>query len=466
MTLRAVLALLLFAVPAAAQPAAKQPAPQSLKAQADDSLAAFDKELDALLANPNGLTAEQAAGRAVKLSPTVLARTAQIDAAVAQAETAELARVPVVALGARYTRLSEIDPLVFGPGMAIETPVNSYVADANVQVNLSDYVFRYPRLVGAARLGIRAAKISKQSSELDAKEEARVAYYEWVRAKLQRLVAQRQLIQIRATLGQVRALADAQRVSRADLMRVESQEAQIEQTADQLQQLSDLREEQLRILIGAGNDQLAIGEDIRADVSAPDAGKLDELVTSAMKLRLDVQAFDVGIEAREQQRSAEKSNLYPKLSAFGTAEYSKPNQRVFLEPDKFKFTWAAGLQLSWTLNEALVTNANDKRYAAEIRELRANRENLERGTRIQVLSAQQSVAIAQRALATSKKGLDAANESYRVRQALLAAQRATAVELVDAETELTRARIAALNARIDLRIAMVELQHAIGADTK
>jgi outer membrane protein TolC len=76
------------------------------------------------------------------------------------------------------------------------------------------------------------------------------------------------------------------------------------------------------------------------------------------------------------------------------------------------------------------------------------------------------VTIAQRALATSKKGLDAANESYRVRQALLAAQRATGVELVDAETELTRARIAALNARIDLRIANVELAHAIGADTK
>jgi outer membrane protein len=53
-----------------------------------------------------------------------------------------------------------------------------------------------------------------------------------------------------------------------------------------------------------------------------------------------------------------------------------------------------------------------------------------------------------------------------VRQALLAAQRATAVELVDAETELTRARITSLNARIDLRIAMVELKHAIGADTK
>jgi outer membrane protein len=67
---------------------------------------------------------------------------------------------------------------------------------------------------------------------------------------------------------------------------------------------------------------------------------------------------------------------------------------------------------------------------------------------------------------TSQKGLAAAEESYRVRQALLAAQRATAVELVDAETELTRARITSLNARIDLRVAMAQLSHAVGNDAK
>jgi outer membrane protein TolC len=456
MTLRAVLALALLAVPAAAQP--KQPAPA-----ADDT---FEKELDALF-SAGGLTAEQAAARAVKSSPTVRARVAQIDTAIAQAETAELARIPVVNLVARYTRLSPIDPVSFGPmAPPLEFPVNNYLGQANVQLNLSDYLVRYPRLIKAARLGTDAARIGKRSTEVDAASDARVTYYEWVRAKLQNLIAKRQLAQIRATLGQVRALADAQRVSRADLMRVESQEAQIEQTADQLQQLSDLREEQLRILIGAGNEPLSVGEDVRVDVTAPGAGALDELVTTATKQRLDFKAVDVGIEAKEAQRRAEKAGLYPVLSAFGTADYARPNQRVFPSVDEFRFTWQAGVQLTWTLNEALVTNAQDRRFAAEVRELRANRENLERGTRIQVLAAQQGVAIAQRALLTSKKGLDAANESYRVRQALLAAQRATAVELVDAETELTRARIAALNARIDLRIAMVELQHAIGADTK
>ena len=74
------------------------------------------------------------------------------------------------------------------------------------------------------------------------------------------------------------------------------------------------------------------------------------------------------------------------------------------------------------------------------------------------------MALAQHALATSQKGLAAAEEGYRVRKELLAADRATAVELVDSETDLTRARIAALNARVDLRIAMTQLVHALGDD--
>ncbi|HUJ63020.1 MAG TPA: TolC family protein, partial [Kofleriaceae bacterium] len=65
---------------------------------------------------------------------------------------------------------------------------------------------------------------------------------------------------------------------------------------------------------------------------------------------------------------------------------------------------------------------------------------------------------------TSQKGLAAAEESYRVRRELLLAERATAVELVDAQTDLTRARITALNARIDLRVALAQLTHAIGDD--
>jgi outer membrane protein TolC len=452
--------------PPAGQPPANQPPANQPQA---DALSAFEKELDTLFTQ-GGLTAEQAAARAPAASPSVRKSAAQIEAAIAQAEAAELVRIPRVGATATYTRLSSIDPIVFGaPGMGaqIDFPTNSYGAQAQVGVALSDYVLRYPKIIEAAKLGLEAARVSKRADEIGAGQDARLAYYEWVRSKLQVLIATRQLTQVRATLGQVRALAEAQRLSNADRMRVESQEAQAEQVLDQLRFLSELREEQLRLLIGAApGEPLVVGEDIRGDLPAPAAQALEQLLATAKQQRLEFRALTIGIQAKEKQRESEHANQLPKLSAFATADYAKPNQRVFLEPDKFNFTWAAGLQLSWTLNDMLLSRTTERRIDAERRELMADRENLERGTRLAVLAAQQAVSLAQRAFATSQKGLAAAEESYRVRQALLAAQRGTAVELVDAETELTRARITALNARVDLRVALTQLSHALGNDVK
>jgi outer membrane protein TolC len=454
-----------FAQPATRPPAARPPAARPAAAPAAapavaDELAAFERELDQLFA-AGGLTSDQAASRAAGASPSVRRRAAELEAAAAQLEAAELVRVPIVSAKASYTRLSPIDPVMFpipGANFEIKSLENAYLAEAQLVVPLSDYLLRFPHVVEAARLGADAAKLNKRSSELGAGQDARTAYYEWVRARLQVLIAQRQLVQVQRTLDQVRALAEVQRLSKADLMRVESQEASAEQIVDQLQNLSALREEQLRLLIGApASEQLAIGEDIRSDVAAAGAGALDDLVGAAKRQRLEFKALDTGIQAKEAQRDVEQANLLPRLSAFGTADYADPNQRVFPQADEFKLTWQVGAQLTWTLNDTLTARASQRRIRAEADELRADRENL---------AAQQAVGLAQRSLGTTQKGLAAAEEGYRVRRELLNAERATAVELVDAETELTRARIAALNARVDLRVARAQLDHAVGNDAK
>ena len=462
--------------PTFAQPApAKRPAPTGptpalgpKAAEAADDPNAFERDLDALF-SANGLTADQAAARAAAVSPTVQRRIAEVEAQIAGAEATELQQVPQIGGKLQYTRNSRVPAFTipFG-GMDISIPsslVNNYVAEANVNINLSDYIYRYPKLVKAAKLGLEVAKTSKASAMVDAGQDARLAYYEWLRAKLNVLVAQRQLVQIQATVGQIRSQFEVQRVSKADLLRVESQEAEAEQTLDQLKNLSALREEQLRLLIGATNNEpLALGEDVRKEIAAPAAGPLADELHKALAQRLDVRVLVQGIAAKEHQAEAENSAYLPRLTAFGVADYARPHQRIFPVVDEFRGTWSAGLQLSWTLNDTLIASTTQHRLKAETDELRADKENLTRGARIELLNAQQAVQLAVHALETTSKGLQAAEEGYRVRKELLNAERATAVELVDAETDLTRARINALNARVDLRVAKVQLVHALGDD--
>lgn len=470
MTLRLALFLTVsFATVAIAQPSSPNPVPSrpetpAAQAQGGDAdLASFEQDLDALFAD-DGLTSEQAAVRARSASPAVRRSAAEVEVAFAEAATAELARVPQIGGKLSYVRNSALDPLNFGT-VSIEIPTDNYAASAQLTVPLSEYLVRFPKLIGAANLGVEAAKASKAKAIVMASQEARLAYYEWLRSRLQVLIAQRQLVQVEATRKQMQALADVQRLSKADLLRVESQKADAERTLDQLTRLSELREEQIRLLIGARpGESLAIGEDIRTAIDAPAAMSLDNAMQHATDRRLDVRTLRKGIAAKTKQRQAEIAGMLPRLSACALVDYANPNQRIFPLQEEFNLTWSAGLQLTWTLNDALITNAARRKIAAETDELRADYDSLLRGTRIEILSAQQAVVLALRAIQTSQKGLVAAEEGYRVRKALLAAERATAVELVDAETDLTRARIASLNARVDLRVALVQLRHALGDD--
>jgi outer membrane protein TolC len=456
------LSFLLAAVPAVAQPAG---APDSPAAGTD--AATFEAEVAALLGQAGGLTADSAAERAAKTSPEVRRKLAEVAAATAQTKQVELVRVPQLTASARYTRLSDIDPPMLGGGFTIPVFLNSYTIGAQVAVPVSDYLFTFPSLTAAARAGTDAARAAERATQVDVAADARVAYYEWVRAKLQVLVGQRLLAQIDASLTQVRALAEVQRLSRADLMRVEAQRAQAELTVAQLENVAILREQTLRIAIGASGDEvLAIGEDVRADLEVTAPGTTDALVDDAARARLDVEVLDAGVRAREKQRDALKAGRYPKLSAFAQVDYANPNQRIFPQDDKFDLTWAAGIQLTWTLNEPLITNAKLDQAAAEIRELREDKNRLLDGVRLEIVAASNAVTLAQKAIAVSAEGLAAAEESYRVRKELLAGERATAVEIVDAETQLTQARFAAIDARIDLRVALSQLRHATGQDVK
>ena len=96
----------------------------------------------------------------------------------------------------------------------------------------------------------------------------------------------------------------------------------------------------------------------------------------AVARRLDLKVLDEGIEAKEKQRESELGNKLPHLSAFAVGDYANPNQRIFPQVEAFKATWAAGLQITWTLNDTLTAVTADHRLAAETDELRADRENL------------------------------------------------------------------------------------------
>jgi outer membrane protein len=442
-------------------------------------------------ARADGLTADEVADRAQASSYTVRARTASRAAADSAVDQANAAFLPRLSGIARYTRLSSLTPPVLGnivvapgtpaggtpdPASLIALPFtfpllqDQYAAQATLQVPLSDYLLRFPQARAAARGNARAAALGEAAVRLQVGVDARVAYYNWVRARKQIEVAASAVEQARGHLADARTGATAGSASPADVLRVESQVAGAELLLTRATNAADVAEQTLRTLMhDEAGRAYTVGEDVTADVAPagePAANApLAPLFAEAAERRLELRALDEEAGAATQQAAIARTAGLPRLDAVGNAVYANPNPRIIPLQDRYRGTWDATIQLSWTPTDLATTEAARRAALARAAELEAERAALVDGIRLEVTQTSGAVDEARAAVATSRRGLTSAEESYRVRRVLYQNGRATSVELTDAETELTRGRLEVIAAEIDLRIARARLTHALGRDT-
>jgi outer membrane protein len=416
--------------------------------------------LEHLLGRAGGLRADDVAARAVATSPDLRRHKEEIAEASAQLDRALIAMFPRLSGSAQYTRLSSIGSQSIGP-YTIPELRNQTVLEQSITVPLLDYVMRLPQTYKAARLQRSSTALNERASRLQTDADARVAYYEWARARLQRAVAEQSVEQARQHRKSVGDLFEVGNASRADVKRIEAQVASNELFLARAQKLESVLDEQLRILMHDDSRKpFDIGEDLRP--ARPAGG--DSGIEQALSTRLDLRALGEAAQAARARSSAALAAALPRLDAFAKLTTANPNSRYFPSRDQFDSTWAAGLQLTWSPNDVADGRAAAREADAKAAQADAQRESLRDAIRGEVEDAYQSLRAAESSLSSTSRGLEAAEESYRVRRELFLQGRATSVELTDAETELTQARLDAIGARIDHREARVRLDHATGRD--
>jgi outer membrane protein TolC len=448
----------------------------------------FDSRLDAELGVKGGLTAQDVARRALETSFDVRARSAELEAAAADADRARLAYLPDLTVAASYSRLSDpgdvsLGSVVVAPGqptgavatgaqlfnvpLTLHTLLNQYLIEANVFVPVSDYFLRIAPARHAAAQLVLAATSNVSTARSRVATDARIAFYRWVRAKLSIAVAEQALRNAEAHLADARTAVGVGSATNADVLRVESQVARSEQDLVDARSLESLTAEQLRTAIHEEpSAPLAIGEDIRTalstDSSGPKAIRFRELLEEAGRNRPELTALRANAAAFAETARAERAGYLPRFELFASAIYANPNPRTFPPEDEFRGSWQTGGRLSWALSD--IPAARDRADAASARGEAVSEEHallLDR-IRVEVLGALQAVDDSAVALLTTRRSLVASEESYRVRRLQFQRGRATSVELLDAETELTRARLETLNAQVETRVARARLNYAIG----
>ena len=455
----------------------------------------------ALAPRPGGLRVEDFAHRAETTSPEVRAKQQSVAAAAARVDQAALLFIPKLQLLARYVRLSPLPAANFGSGgylvgtqnqgpvpvicppegtSTAGQPVQCFAAAAGVQVSfpvllnmytlqgsigipLSDYVLRLSQNHAAASRSFDAAGIQERATRLKVQNDARTAYYNWIRAQGGLIVAEQGLATVRAHLKDVGAAVTVGSASKADLMRVESQQASLELLVENTRNMAQLAEEQIRTMLHEPDEtKYEIGEDIFAQLPEFGQAPMATLYAEALRQRLEPQVLDTTVQALRQTRKVIAAGNYPRLDAFANLYEQNPNTRRFPQEQKWSTTWDLGVQLSWTINDTLAAGSQESELDAKIMELEAQRAQLSDGIRLQVTQAYNALRSAEFARATTDRQLASSEESYRVRRELFRAGRATSAELTDAETDLLKSRFEALNARIDQRSARANLEYLLG----
>ncbi|WP_437960130.1 TolC family protein [Sorangium sp. So ce119] len=518
-TLAGLLALGLIAPLAAAQPAVPQPvAPQPAPAvpapgqpqpppapltAAQPAAQKADPLATALAPQPGGLTPDEVAKAALRTRASLRAKQAELRAASARVDQAVVNFFPRVSATASYTRLSEVESAGLGGGAivgarnqgliqvgpcpgglpgqcvvdsagspvaaaAFSFPVllNSYSLTANLAVPISDYVLRISQGYAAASHAESAKKLELQAESLQAAADAKIAFFNWVRVKGQVVVAGEAVSQARAHVEDARRTFEVGLLSRADVLRLEAQVASAEQVLHEAQAALLVADDQIRIALGAApNRPLNLGIDVMGSAPAkPPAEPLPALFQEALQRRLEIRALDETQYSLEKAEAVTRAGYFPRVDAFADVTYANPNQRIFPTQERFDLTWAAGVRASWVLNDVFTTAAASAEASARTTQVAEQKAALRDALRLEVASAYAELGKTVSSIEAAERQLAAAVESMRVRSELFRAGRATSVDVVDAETEVTRARLQQLNARVGALVAKTRLEHAVGRD--
>jgi outer membrane protein len=337
-----------------------------------------------------------------------------------------------------------------------------------LNVPLSDYVFRLTHAAAASSATREAAERALAAEKLAVENIAHILYYNWLRANGQVFITRKALERNQARLADARAAHEVGTISRADLYRVEALVAMTELAVTQAIALQKLANTQLAIVM---EDRKAPAYRIGETIQLPPPIVVDEsqtrlLIAQAMRKRLELKAIDASKRSLHRGADAVRAGGYPRLDAFGDVTYANPNQRVFPQTQEWNASWAVGVSATWNIDNLFLNDASADELDANARALFAQRRALEAAITQQVVAAHLDVAKAQAALHANETSLKAAQESYRVRTDLFRAGQATTSDLIEAEEELLNAKLAAVDARIDLVIATLALRHASGSDVK
>lgn len=403
------------------------------------------------------LSLEQAVRMALQNNPRMKAaasRVAQAEARLSEAKAAKGFHLSLQSTAIRSGPEVSFSLAPFGTGEVVVSPKFRYTHSLQLQKNFYDGGRRSAQQ-NIAEIGLDVARRRWQQTRDDITLEAKVAYFEVLRARRLREVGQETLKAAEEHLRVTRARFQAGVTARFDVLRSEAEVEDTRQTLIDDEALVEFAESQFNTVLGR---PLTTPVSVTSIEEMPVVEvTLTKALETAHTHRAELLALQQQVGIAQQQIRAARSGWKPNLDLFSNYDRSKATA----------FQRSASYAMTAILTVPLFDSGLARSQVAEaqqsLKETEQNAESVRQRVELEVKQAYLNLSRARQRRVTAEKQLAAAAESLRVSEVRYKAGVGTNVEVMDARVAWTRAQWNQVNALYDYLVALAQLEHAMGA---
>ena len=418
----------------------------------------------------DSLTIERVVDQVLETYPSIVASRKGVDAAearVGQARSGYWPRVEAVGTYRRQDPVPEISVpgAPSGPNQSSgERTVgiqSNNLYDGHLQVRQTLYDFGRTRArIDQAEAGRTAAERQVDTERSDLAFQAIRVYYTTLLADARSRVQRRQIEQLEQTLKVVRRRQDAGAATDFEIQSTLSRLSAARSQLTRLQSQRKSQEAELGRLLGrASDDPPALSSTLDSIAAASSPVDVEALADSALLRHPLVQGAKARLRAtRRQVQVADRSDA-PTLALTAEGGVKNGYPADLNEP---RLNHSVGLSLRVPMFEGFATERRVEEAEAEVQAAEARLADVRRQVETRVEQAALTLRARLDQLKATKTRLEQARTAAQLARTRYEAGTITNLELLEAETELRRARLARTEVQYEVVMGRYTLQRAAG----
>ncbi len=340
-------------------------------------------------------------------------------------------------------------------------PLMQYTEESLGQVTLKQLLYNGGKTRYNGQAALKAADAQRDSTEatrLDTVYLVSQAYYRVLEARELLRVGENSRFQREAFFRLTDSYQKAGKATRIESLKAEAQLLDAERSLIQAHEALRISEMILKKTIGVGVDaQINIADSLPETFVEPETDEV--LLAQTLENNPDLKKSTQFKEQARLSIDSATGSYLPEISLQGSYGY---RQRDTGQPPLSGDEWMAGAFLEWSLFEGGTTRAQVAKARARYRETEWNDKAIRDQVQVDLSQAVGDIRTALASIQSSKRLVEAQDEAYKATVEFYKRGKATYIEVLTAETDLTQAKAAYVRSVGDYQSASARLDRVIG----